>query len=229
MGGQFISDLTPWYLQRGSVRNEAAKRAWPRLLQVRNESLPATLPHTWSAEGRQYFGTIANDDATSAGVCEIHCNISANACRRRKNDTVDTLRNPDGSQFLRDRIPRPTQTEPNQSCQLRWKRRGEIKISIRRHREDIRHPGILPDTDLASTAQSTLAGRDFTQRGFLFEARIDRSHAYWHKAAAVQPSPFAADHIVGMKIPECYRPEEIALERSGSRDQLRELLARSTS
>jgi len=32
-----------------------------------------------------------------------------------------------------------------------------------------------------------------------------------------------------MKIPKCYRPEEIAPERSGSRDQLRELLARSTS
>ncbi len=106
---------------------------------------------------------------------------------------------------------------------------GKIKISIRRHREDIGHPWILPDADLASTAQSTLAARHFTQRGLLFEARIDRSHTYRHKAAAVQPSPFATDHIVGMKIPECYRPEEIALERSGPRDQLRELLARSTS
>jgi hypothetical protein len=45
----------------------------------------------------------------------------------------------------------------------------------------------------------------------------------------VQPSPFATDHIVGMKIPECYRPEKIALERSGARDQLRELLTRGTS
>ncbi len=174
-------------------------------------------------------GTIANDNATGTGICEIHCNISANACRRRKNDTVDTLRNPDGGQFLRDRIARPTHTDPNQLCQLCWKRCGEIKVSIRRHREDIRHPGILSDADLASTGQSTFAGRYFTLRGLLVEARIYRSHAYWHKAAAVQPSPFAADDIVWMKIAECYRPEEIASERSGSGDQLRELLARSTS
>ena len=120
-------------------------------------------------------------------------------------------------------------THAGSGCQLRWKRRGEIKVSIRRHRKDIRHAGILSDTDLASTAQSTFAGRDFTLRGFLVEARIDRSHAYWHKAVAVQPSPFAADDIVGMKIAECYPPEEIASERTGSRDQLRELLARSTS
>jgi hypothetical protein len=54
--------------------------------------LPTSLAHhTWSAEGGQYFATIANDNATGTGVCEIHCNISANACRRRKNDAVDTL------------------------------------------------------------------------------------------------------------------------------------------
>ena len=53
--------------------------------------LPASLVRRWPAEGCQYFGTIANDDGTGAGVCEIHCNISASACRRRKNDTVDTL------------------------------------------------------------------------------------------------------------------------------------------
>jgi len=44
----------------------------------------------------------------------------------------------------------------------------------------------------------------------------------------VKSSSFATDHIVGMKIPECYRPEEIALERGGSRAQLRELLTRSS-
>ena len=126
-------------------------------------------------------------------------------------------------------IPAATKTETNDVCQLRWKRGGKIKISVRRHREDICHPGILPDTDLASTAQSTLAARHFTQRRLLFEARIDGSHAYRHKAAAVQPSPFATDHIVGMKIPECHGPEEIALERSRARDQLRELLSRSAS
>jgi hypothetical protein len=32
-----------------------------------------------------------------------------------------------------------------------------------------------------------------------------------------------------MKIPECYGPEEIALEKSGGRDQYPELLARSAS
>ena len=100
---------------------------------------------------------------------------------------------------------------------------------MRHHGEDLGYPWILPDTDLASTTQSTLAGRHFTQRGLLFETRIDSAHTYRHKAAAVQPSPFAANHIVGVKIPECHRPEEIALERSGTRNQLRELLARSTS
>lgn len=108
-------------------------------------------------------------------------------------------------------------------------RRGKIKISLGRHREEIGHPWILSDTDLASTSQSTFSDRHFTQRGLLFEARIDRSHTYRYKAAAAQPSPFATDHIVGVKISKCYRPEEIASERSGSRDQLRELLARSTS
>jgi len=100
---------------------------------------------------------------------------------------------------------------------------------MRRHREDIGHPWILPDIDLASTAQSALAARHFTQRGLLFEARIHSSHAYWHKAAAVQSSPFATYNIVRMKIPECYGPEEITVERSGSRDQLVELLTRSAS
>src|SRR6202035_2649902 len=94
---------------------------------------------------------------------------------------------------------------------------------MRHHREDISHPWILPDIDLASTTQSTLTGRHFTQRGLLFEARIHSSHTHRHKAPAAQSSPFATDHFVGMKIPECYRPEEVALERSGSRDQLREL------
>jgi len=204
------------------------KRPWPVAGQKRIPYRPR-FAHTWSAECGQYFGTIANDNATGTGVCEIHCNIPANACRRRKNDTVDTLRNPDGRQFLRDRIPLPPQTEPNDVSQLRWNRRGKIKVSIRGHREDVGHPWILSDTDLASTSQSTFPDRHFTQRGLLFEARIDRSHTYWYKAAAVQPSPFATDHIIGVKIPKCYRPEEIASERSGSRDQLRELLARSTS
>jgi hypothetical protein len=56
-----------------------------------NEPLPATLPGRWSTEGRQNFGTIANHDTTSGSVGEIYCNVSAGACRRRKNDTVDTL------------------------------------------------------------------------------------------------------------------------------------------
>ncbi len=137
----------------------------------------------------------------------------APSCRGRKSDTVDALRNPDTSQFLRNRIPRFTQTESNDVCQFRWKGSRKIKISIRRHREDIGHSWILPDTNQAATAQSILAGRHFTQRRLLFEARIDSSHTDWHEAAAVQPSPFATDHIVGMKIPECYRSEEIALQR----------------
>ena len=100
---------------------------------------------------------------------------------------------------------------------------------MRCHREDIGHPWILPDTDLLSTAQSNLAARHFTQRGLLFKARVDSSHTYRYKANAAEPSPFATDHIAGMRIPECYRPEEIALERNGTRDQLRELLTRRTS
>ncbi len=105
----------------------------------------------------------------------------------------------------------------------------KIKISIRRHREDIGHSWILPDTNQAATAQSILAGRHFTQRRLLFEARIDSSRTDWHEAAAVQPSPIATDNIVRIKIPECYGPEEIAFERSGSRDQYPELLECSAS
>jgi hypothetical protein len=125
-------------------------------------------------------------------------------------------------------MPPHTETEPN-GCELQWKRHGQIEISIRCHREDIGHPWILPDGDLASTAQRILAGCHFAQGSVLFEACIDGFHTYWQKAAAVQPSPFATDHIVGMKIPECYRPEEMALERSGASYQFRELLARSAS
>jgi hypothetical protein len=33
------------------------------------EPLPATLPHAWSAKGRQDFRPIANDDTTGGGVC----------------------------------------------------------------------------------------------------------------------------------------------------------------
>ncbi|MGD1025944.1 MAG: hypothetical protein ABR880_24455, partial [Candidatus Sulfotelmatobacter sp.] len=36
--------------------------------------------------------------------------------------------------------PLPPQTEPNDVSQLRWNRRGEIKVSIRGHREDVGHP-----------------------------------------------------------------------------------------
>jgi hypothetical protein len=82
---------------------------------------------------------------------------------------------------------------------------------------------------MASTTQRTPAGRHFTQRGLLFETCIDSFHPYRHEAAAAQPGPFATDHVIGMKIPECYGPEEIAVERSGTRNQLRELLSRSTS
>jgi hypothetical protein len=103
--GLFSRELTFWFLPRRSVRNSVLGEAWHRLRQVRNEPLPATLPYTWSAKGRQDFGTIANDDATGG---QIHCNVSAGACRRWKNNAVDTLRNPDVSQFLRNIIPRPT-------------------------------------------------------------------------------------------------------------------------
>lgn len=139
------------------------------------------------------------------GFARYTATFSANACRRRKNDTVDTLRNPDGRQFLPDRIPLPPQTEPNDTSHVRRNRRAKIKISIRRHREGTGHPWILSDTDLASPSQSTFPDRHFTQRGLLFEARIDRSPSHlWYKAAAVQLSAFATDHIVGMKIPKCY-------------------------
>ena len=73
-GGLFSRELTFWFLPRRSVRNSVLGEAWHRLRQVRNEPLPATLPYTWSAKGRQDFGTIANDDATGG---QIHCNVSA--------------------------------------------------------------------------------------------------------------------------------------------------------
>jgi hypothetical protein len=81
-----------------------------------------------------------------------------------------------------------------------------------RHGQDICHTGIFPDIDLISTAQSILARRDFTHGRFFFETRIDCPHPSRHEATAVQSGPFAADHVVGVKIPERHGPEEIALE-----------------
>jgi hypothetical protein len=66
-------------------------------MEVRNEPLPVALPGAWSAEGRQDLGTITNGDTTSGGVCQIHCNVAASTCDGRKNNTVEALRNPDGS------------------------------------------------------------------------------------------------------------------------------------
>ena len=67
------------------------------------------------------------------------------------------------------------------------------------------------------------------QGGLFFEARKDGPHTYRDKATAVQPSPLTADHIVGMKIAERNGAKEIALERGGASDQLRELLSGSAS
>jgi hypothetical protein len=89
--------------------------------------------------------------------------------------------------------------------------------------------GYSPDVDLVPTAQSTLTGRDFAQGCLFFKTGEDHLHPYWHKAAAVQTSSLAADDIVGMKVVECYGPEEITLKGNGACDQLVQLLARSTS
>jgi hypothetical protein len=226
--GRFARTLTFWFCIEGPVRSATIEKRRNRTAAGQKRTLPATLPHTWSAKGRQDLGAIANDDATSTGVCKIHCNVSACACCTGKQ----YCRCPPESRGppIPARHDTPAYADRDERrLQARWKRRGKIKVSIRRHKEDISHPWVLPDTDLASATQSTLAARHFPQRGLLFEARIHRSHAYWHKAAAVQPSPIATDNIVRMKIPECYGPEEIALERSGSRDQYPELLARSAS
>jgi len=91
LGGLFSREPTFWFLHRRSVPNAAVKKAWRGPRYVRSAPLQATLPSTWSAKGRQDFGTIANDDASSTGVCEIHRNVSTGACRRRKNDTFDTF------------------------------------------------------------------------------------------------------------------------------------------
>ena len=117
----------------------------------------------------------------------------------------------------------------NDVRQLRGKRSRKIETSIRRHREDVRHPGILPDMVLVSTAQSALASGDFAHGRLFFQTRIDGFHTHWHKASAVQPRPFAADYVVGMKMPERHRPEEVAFERIGTGDQIGEMLACSTS
>jgi len=166
---------------------------------LRPPDLTAALPHTGPAKGRQNFVTITNEDATRRSVRQTHRNVAAGARHRRKNDTVDTLRNPDRSQLLGSGIPRPTKTAPSDICQLPWKRPRNIKISLRRHRENICHPGILSGVDLLSTAQSAFAGRDFTHGGLLFKARVDGSHTYRYKAAAIQPCPFATNYVVGMK------------------------------
>jgi hypothetical protein len=184
-------------------------------------AVSTTLPRSWPAEGGQNFVTIANHHTASTGIRKIDHHVSTDASRGRKNETLDTLRNPDPGQLLRRRIPAATNTESDDIRQFRWKRGRKIKISVRGHGQDVCHTGIFPDIDLISTPQSILAGRDFTHSRFFFETRIDCPYACRHKATPVQSGPFAADYVVGVKIPERHGPEEIALERGRACDQLR--------
>src|SRR5580698_4348231 len=79
----------------------------------------STAPRSaWPAEGGQNFFTIANHHAASAGIRKIDRDVSTDACRGRKNDTLDALRNPDPSQLLGRRIPAATKTEPDNTCQF---------------------------------------------------------------------------------------------------------------
>jgi len=168
-----------------------AKIAWPSLLRVRNESLTdLACPHVvgggrpiprHDCERQRYWHGRLRDTLQHFG-------------QRLPPTEKRHCRYPLKSRWPPIPARQNTRSPANRAerrCQLRWNRRGKIKVSIRRHREDIGHPWILSDTDLASTAQSTFAGRYFTLRGLLVEARIDRSDAYWYKAATVQrvPSP----------------------------------------
>ena len=174
---------------------------------------PSTaVPRTWLAEGSEDFVAIPNRHTASAGIRQIHGDVSADACGRRENDTLNTFPNPDPGQFLRSGMTRGTEAEVNDNCQSRWNRRREIKISARRHGKDVGHSRIIPDIDLISTAQRILTGRDLSYGRLFFQTRVDRLHPYWHKAATVQPGPFTADHIVRMKITERHGTEKVAFE-----------------
>jgi hypothetical protein len=71
---------------------------------------------------------------------------------------------------------------------------------MRRHRENVGDPRILSYIDLVSTSQRALAGRDFTKGSLFFETRIDGWYTDRHEATAVELSPLATDHVVGVKI-----------------------------
>src|SRR5579863_869468 len=153
--------------------------------------MPTAVPRAWLAEGSQNFVTIANHHTASTSIRKIDHDVATDACRGRKNDTLDALLNPDPSQLRGRRMPAAAKTEPNDICQFRGKRGRKIKISVCRHGQDVCQTGIFPDTDLISTAQSILAGRDFTHSRLFFETRIDCPHTWRHKATAVQSGPLA--------------------------------------
>ena len=62
------------------------------------------LPESWPSEGCQDLVTISNNHTTCACIRQIDHDVSAHAGCGRKNDTLDTFGNPNGSELLRGRI-----------------------------------------------------------------------------------------------------------------------------
>jgi hypothetical protein len=78
-GGWRLADIERLH-QSGSAE------AWSRQCQNTNPRFSTR----WSAEDRRYFGTIANDDATSTGVCETLQRFAQRFSQKEKR-TVDTF------------------------------------------------------------------------------------------------------------------------------------------
>ena len=77
---------------------------------------------------------------------------------------------------------------------------------MRRDGENVCHPGILPDIDLASTGQCALAHPDLQQGGLFFDARIDCSHTYRRSSAEQsQTGPSVNDRFFTVTVTTAWR------------------------
>ena len=85
--------------------------------------------------------------------------------------------------------------------------------------QDIGHARIVFDFDLAVSAENIFSRCYLAHRGFLIQTRINCGDTDRRKAAAMYASAIAADHVIGVKVSERNRAEEISFERPGVRDQ----------
>ena len=78
------------------------------------------------------------------------------------------------------------------------------------NQQNVRHPRIFADINLDPAAQCSLAGRHLTHGSLLVDASIYGLHTGGDEAAAIQPRPFTAYHVVGMEVAERYATKKFA-------------------